>query len=55
MFKEGMLCTVYLSFFTVVLGFVLALLLATMRMSDINIYRLLPRDTRQRRRCPPPL
>ena len=47
MFKEGMLCTVYLSFFTVVLGFVLALLLATMRMSDINIYRLLPRDTQR--------
>lgn len=47
MFKEGMLCTVYLSFFTVVLGFVLALLLAAMRMSDVNIYRLLPRDTQR--------
>ena len=25
MFRDGMLCTIYLSFFTVILGFVLAL------------------------------
>ena len=41
MFKEGMLCTVYLSFFTVLLGFLLALVLTGMRMSDIRPFRAL--------------
>ena len=36
MFKEGMLCTVYLSLFTVILGFLLALVLAIMRMSNFR-------------------
>lgn len=36
MFEEGLICTVSLSFFTVILGFVLALLLALMRMSKIH-------------------
>ena len=35
MFEEGLVCTVSLSFFTVVLGFILALALALMRMSKI--------------------
>lgn len=35
LFKEGLLCTVSLSAFTVILGFVLALVLALMRMSKI--------------------
>ena len=36
MFKEGMICTVSLSFLTVVFGFLLALVLALMRMSRIK-------------------
>ena len=44
MFKEGMLCTVYLSFFTVLLGFLLALVLTGMRMSDIRPFRALGLD-----------
>lgn len=35
LFKEGLVCTVSLSFFTVILGFVIALMLALMRMSKI--------------------
>lgn len=35
MFEEGLICTVSLSFFTVILGFILALVLALMRMSKI--------------------
>ena len=35
MFEEGLICTVFLSFFTVILGFILALFLALMRMSKI--------------------
>ena len=41
MFKEGMLCTVYLSLFTVILGFMLALVLAVMRMSNFRPLRFL--------------
>lgn len=41
MFKEGMLCTVYLSFFTVILGFLLALVLAVMRLSNFQPLRFL--------------
>ena len=41
MFKEGLLCTVYLSFFTVLFGFLLALLLAGMRMSNFCPFRAL--------------
>ena len=44
MFKEGMLCTVYLSLFTVILGFLLALVLATMRMSNFRPFRFLGLD-----------
>ena len=44
MFKEGMLCTVYLSLFTVVLGFLLALVLAVMRMSNFHPFRSLGLD-----------
>lgn len=45
LFKQGLICTVSLSALTVFFGFFLALLLAVMRMSDINVYRLLPRET----------
>ena len=44
MFMVGMLCTVYLSFFTVLLGFLLALVLTGMRMSDIRPFRALGLD-----------
>ena len=44
MFKEGMLCTVYLSLFTVILGFLLALVLAIMRMSNFRPFRSLGLD-----------
>lgn len=50
MFREGMLCTIYLSFFTVILGFVLALLLASMRLSDIRPLRFLALDREGRLR-----
>ena len=36
LFKEGLVCTVTLSFLTVVFGFVLALVLALMRLSNIK-------------------
>lgn len=39
MFQEGLVCTLTLSAFTVILGFVLALLLALMRMSKISPLR----------------
>lgn len=39
MFKEGLICTLALSAFTVVLGFLLALVLALMRMSKIRPLR----------------
>lgn len=50
MFREGMLCTIYLSIFTVILGFLLALVLAVMRMSDIRPFRSLSLDREGRLR-----
>lgn len=41
MFKEGLICTLSLSAFTVILGFVLALVLAMMRLSKIKPLRFL--------------
>jgi len=41
LFKEGLVCTVSLSAFTVILGFVLALVLALMRMADLCPFRFL--------------
>ena len=41
LFKEGLVCTVSLSAFTVILGFVLALMLALMRMADFRPFRFL--------------
>jgi len=41
MFLEGLVCTVSLSAFTVVCGFVLALALALMRMADLRPFRFL--------------
>ena len=36
MFEEGLVCTVSLSFFTVIFGFIFALILALMRMSNFR-------------------
>ena len=44
MFVEGLVCTVSLSALTVVFGFVLALVLALMRMSDFRPFRFLASD-----------
>ena len=41
LFKEGLVCTVSLSAFTVMFGFVLALALALMRMADFRPFRFL--------------
>ena len=41
LFKEGLVCTISLSFLTVAFGFVLALLLAVMRLSDFRPFRFL--------------
>ena len=41
LFKEGLVCTVTLSAFTVILGFVLALMLALLRMSKIKPLKFL--------------
>ena len=39
LFKEGLICTIALSVLTVVFGFILALLLAIMRLSDFRPFR----------------
>ncbi|MDD3252649.1 MAG: amino acid ABC transporter permease [Lachnospiraceae bacterium] len=44
LFRQGMLVTVLLSVFTVLIGFCIALLLALMRMSDIRPFRALGLD-----------
>ncbi len=41
LFEEGLVCTVTLSFLTVIFGFVLALVLALMRMSNITPLRII--------------
>ena len=41
LFKEGLVCTVSLSAFTVLFGFILALALALMRMADFRPFRFL--------------
>ena len=41
MFKEGLIVTVLLAFFTVIIGFVLALVLALMRMSNFRPFGFL--------------
>lgn len=44
LFKEGLICTVSLSLLTVIFGFVLALLLAIMRLSNVRPFRFLGLD-----------
>ncbi|MGM9618972.1 MAG: amino acid ABC transporter permease [Oscillospiraceae bacterium] len=50
MFKEGLICTVSLSALTVFFGFILALLLAAARLSDISVFRFLSREKQWRLR-----
>ena len=45
LFKQGLICTVSLSALTVFFGFFLALLLAVLRLSNISVFRFLPRET----------
>ena len=44
MFREGLMVTVLMSIFTVMIGFVLALILALMRLSDVCPFRFLATD-----------
>lgn len=44
LFRQGLLVTVMLSVFTVLIGFVLALILALMRMSNVRPFRFLETD-----------
>lgn len=44
LFRQGMLVTVLLSLFTVLIGFCIALVLALMRMSDVRPFRALGLD-----------
>lgn len=41
MFRDGLICTVSLSALTVIFGFVLALILAMIRLSNFNVFRFL--------------
>ena len=41
LFKQGLVCTISLSFLTVTFGFILALMLAVMRLSDFRPFRAL--------------
>ena len=56
LFRQGLLVTVLLSAFTVAIGFVIALLLALMRLSNVRPFRFLGLDKdghheRGRRTC----
>ena len=44
LFKQGLVCTVSLSALTVFFGFFLALILAVLRLSNINVFRFLSRE-----------
>lgn len=48
MFRDGLICTISLSALTVVFGFVLALILAMIRLSDFNVFRFLSTYTQRK-------
>ena len=48
LFWQGVVCTVSLSALTVLFGFILALLLAMARLSDINVFRFLSTGSQRR-------
>lgn len=50
LFEQGLVVTILLSLFTVVIGFVLALVLALMRMSNVRPFRFLSLDKEGRLR-----
>ena len=55
LFKQGLVCTISLSFLTVVFGFILALVLAIMRLSNFCPFRALGLTKDGRLREPGPL
>ncbi len=55
LFKQGLVVTVLLAFFTVIIGFVLGILLALARMSDFRPFRFLSVDKNGRLRGNGPL
>ena len=54
-FKHGLIVTVLLAFFTVIFGFILGIILAIARMSDIRPFRFLAQDKNGRLRGNGPL
>ncbi|MBP3313558.1 MAG: amino acid ABC transporter permease [Oscillospiraceae bacterium] len=50
MIKEGLIVTILLSIFTVVIGFILGIILAIMRLSDVRPFRFLSLDKNGRLR-----
>ena len=48
MFRDGLICTVSLSALTVIFGFVLALILAIVRLSNFNVFRFLSTYTQRK-------
>ena len=50
LFKEGLIVTVLMAFFTVIIGFILGITLAIIRMSDIRPFRFLSVDKNGRLR-----
>lgn len=48
MFRDGLICTVSLSALTVIFGFVLALILAMIRLSNFNAFRFLSTYTQRK-------
>lgn len=48
MFRDGLICTISLSALTVIFGFVLALILAMIRLSNFNVFRFLSTYTQRK-------
>lgn len=48
MFRDGLICTISLSALTVIFGFILALILAMIRLSNFNVFRFLSTYSQRR-------
>ena len=48
MFRDGLICTISLSALTVIFGFILALILAMIRLSNFNVFRFLSTYTQRK-------
>lgn len=48
MFRDGLICTISLSALTVIFGFVLALILSMIRLSNFNVFRFLSTYTQRK-------